>query len=187
MTTKTRWPHAEALKIAEEIKEALAHHCERIEIAGSIRRKKSEVGDIELLFVPKLGSRQAGLFDNEEFDIAGEIIDGWLRDAIFAKRPAIDGRTTWGPKNKLAIHQATGIAVDFFATTAENWWVSLVIRTGGKATNLKLTNGAIAKGAHLNAYGSGLTLQNKKIIPATSERHVFELCGVPYQEPEFRE
>lgn len=67
MTTKTRWPHAEALEIAEEIKEALAHHCERIEIAGSIRRKKPEVGDIELLFVPKTGTRQAGLFDNEEF------------------------------------------------------------------------------------------------------------------------
>lgn len=77
--------------------------------------------------------------------------------------------------------------MDFFSTTAENWNVSLVIRTGGKATNLKLTNGAIAKGAHLQAFGSGIVLQNKKIIPATSERHVFELCGVPYQEPEFRE
>ncbi len=100
---------------------------------------------------------------------------------------AVDGRTTWGPKNKLAIHCETGIAVDFFATTIENWWVSLVIRTGGKATNLKLTTGALDKGMHLNAYGSGFTLQNKQVVPARSEREVFELAGVPYREPWERE
>ncbi len=42
-----------ALEIAEKTKELLAPYCERIEIAGSIRRKKPEVKDIELVAIPK--------------------------------------------------------------------------------------------------------------------------------------
>ncbi len=43
-----------ALEIAERTKKLLAPYCERIEIAGSIRRKKPEVKDIELVAIPKL-------------------------------------------------------------------------------------------------------------------------------------
>lgn len=186
MSTKTRWPHAEAFALALEIQAALDPFCYKTVIAGSLRRNRPDVGDIELLFIPRTEMRQAGLFDLEPFDLANEELDRWLLAGTITKRPSVDGRFTYGPKNKLCIH-SSGIPIDFFSTTIENWHVSLVIRTGGKATNLKLTNGAISKGAHLNAYGSGVTLQNQKIIPATSERHVFELCGVPYQEPEFRE
>jgi DNA polymerase/3'-5' exonuclease PolX len=45
--------HAEALRIAERIRDELLPECERIEIAGSIRRDKPEVKDIELVAVPK--------------------------------------------------------------------------------------------------------------------------------------
>ena len=38
-----------ALEIAEKTKAQLAPYCERIEIAGSIRRKKPDVGDIEIV------------------------------------------------------------------------------------------------------------------------------------------
>ena len=44
--------YEEALKIAEEVKALLAPHCLRIEIAGSIRRKKPEVKDIEIVAYP---------------------------------------------------------------------------------------------------------------------------------------
>lgn len=186
MNEKHRWPHAEALSIAEEIRADLYPFCYKIEIAGSIRRKKADVGDIEILLIPKTEMRQVGLFDLEPFDLAHEELNRRLSCGWLEKRKGENGTTSWGPKNKLAIHTGTGIAVDFFTTTPENWWVSLVIRTGGKETNLKLTNGALAKGMHLNAYGSGITLQNQQVIPARGERHVFELCGVPYQQPEDR-
>lgn len=39
----------QALEIAEKVKALLAPHCERIEIAGSIRRKKPDVKDIEIV------------------------------------------------------------------------------------------------------------------------------------------
>lgn len=185
-TEKQRWPYAIGAALAEQIKVDLAPFCERIEIAGSIRRKKESVGDVELLFIPKFEDRQFDMFTTAPINLASETLGNWLVAGIISKRPGSDGTFAWGPKNKLAIHSATGIPIDFFATTAENWWVSLVIRTGGKDTNLKLTTGAQARGASLNAYGCGITLTGGDIIPATSERHVFELCKVPYQEPEER-
>lgn len=184
-TEKQRWPRATAILLADEIKSELEPFCERIEIAGSLRREKLDVGDIEILYVPKFEDRQADMFTTEPYDIANEKISEWLNNGTISKRPGVDGRFTWGLKNKLAIHR-DGIPIDFFATTIPCWWVSLVIRTGGKESNLKLTNGAIAKGMHLNAYGEGVTLQNKTVIPATSEHHVFDLCGVTYSEPKYR-
>ena len=57
-----KYPHAEAQAIAQEVVEQLRPHCERIVVAGSIRRKKSEVGDIEIVAIPKPYS--SGLFEN---------------------------------------------------------------------------------------------------------------------------
>lgn len=63
---------------------------------------------------------------------------------------------------------------------------SLVIRTGGKETNLALTTGAQALGRKLHAYGAGVTMEDGTLRVCRSEREVFELCGVPYAEPEGR-
>jgi len=186
MTHPKRYPYAEALEVAQKLKDALASTCCRIEITGSLRRHKPDVGDIELLFVPREGQRQLDLLSQESYSLADELIAEWVRKDLIAQRPNVKGCFTWGPKNKLAIHTTSGIPLDLFATTERNWWVSLVVRTGGKATNLRLAMGAQRIGRSLNAYGSGVTCSDRSIIPATSEKHVFELCGVPYLEPEER-
>ncbi len=54
--------YEQALEIAERTKALLAPHCERIEIAGSIRRKKPHVKDIEIVAIPK--SYNIGLFES---------------------------------------------------------------------------------------------------------------------------
>ncbi len=184
MSDKQRWPLAEADSVADDLRYALAlSTCERVAVAGSIRRRKSEVGDIEILFIPKMATRQKDMFTTEEYSLADELIEAWLERGAIQKRPSKDGRTAWGPKNKLAIHTESGIHVDFFSTTNENWNVALVVRTGSKETNLRLTSGAIARGGSLLAYGAGVRHSDGTVTPATSERHVFELCGVPYLEP----
>jgi len=181
---KTRHNYADAMRLAEQLVEDLRPFCRRIEIAGSLRRNKDTVGDIELLFIPAFEDRQIDMFTTEPMDLAHEELNRWLAAGVMSKREGANGSTAWGAKNKLALHRS-GIACDFFSTTEENWWVSLVIRTGGKETNLSLTNGAIAKNMHLNAYGSGFTKLGK-VIPCHSEREVFEMAGVPYREPEDR-
>jgi DNA polymerase/3'-5' exonuclease PolX len=184
--SKTKFPHAEALAVAEEIQAMIAPACKRICIAGSLRRLKSEVGDIELLFVPVLSERPDGLFDSRIVDVCNEVVGGLLTDGVLAKRPNVNGHFTWGERNKLAIHVPSGIPVDLFGTNEDRWWVSLVIRTGSKETNLALTTGANKKGASLMAYGQGVRWSDGTITPATSEEHVFEMCGVPYQPPHKR-
>ena len=181
--SKTKFPHAEALAVAEELRSMLAPACHRIAIAGSLRRMKPEVGDIELLFIPRLSERPDGLFDTKIVDVCGEIVESLLAKNILAKRPNVNGSFTWGERNKLAVHVASGIPVDLFGTSEENWWVSLVIRTGSKETNLALTTGANKQNASLMAYGSGVKWSDGTITPATSEQHVFEMCKVPYKDP----
>ena len=186
MSDKPKFDSDEAAPVACELVEILRPFCERIEIAGSLRRMKNRVGDIEILFVPRVEHRQADMFTTEPMDLADEKIGKMLADGTFSKRPNVNGSFAWGKKNKLAIHNASGIPVDLFSTTAEAWWVALVIRTGSKETNLKLTTGAQKKNATLNAYGSGITWSDGTKTDATSEQHVFELCGVEYLEPNCR-
>jgi len=75
MNNKTKWPRFEAMNIALELVTKLTPYCARIEIAGSLRRGKSEVGDVEILFVPHFESRQVDFFSREPTDIAGEYLD----------------------------------------------------------------------------------------------------------------
>lgn len=181
-----RFPISDALKVAQQLQSELAIFCERIVIAGSIRRQKPTVSDIELLFVPKLAPAKIKLFD--EGDMAAQtdiVITHWLNEQVLRKRPSEAGRFAWGPKNKLAIHMASGIPVDLFSTTLDNWWNALVLRTGSKETCLRLTTGAIGLGKSWAISGPGV-VSNGVVTPAHSEEEVFELCGVPYLPPEKR-
>lgn len=186
MSDRPKIPFREAMAVAHELTEALRPYCERIAIAGSLRRRKPLVGDIEILFVPRMEDRQADMFTSEPADLASEYIDSLLAWGDISKRPNVNGSFSWGQKNKLAIHKS-GIPVDFFATTDDAWWVALVIRTGSKTTNLALTMGANKLGRTLHAYGSGVSSnRGGPSITALTEDHVFDLCGVPYLEPEER-
>lgn len=183
---KTRWPIDEASKVADFLCGVLATLCAGIQIAGSIRRRKPEVGDIEILYIPQFENRPVDWLSSAPVSLADEQIDAWLKDGVLFKRPNKAGITSWGVQNKLAVHTASGIPVDFFSTTKSKWWASLVIRTGSKETNLKLATGAQKMGRTLNAYGSGVTLRDGQVLPAASEEAVFKLCGVPYLEPQYR-
>lgn len=187
MSEKIKWPWEMAMPVAEELVELLKPCCERIAIAGSLRRLKPQVGDAEIIFVPRMSERPDGLFDRRIVSVADEVIEGLLKDGYFQKRPSKTGVYSWGVANKLGIHVPSGIPVDLFSCPLENWWVSLVVRTGSKETNLRLTTGAQKKNCTLHAYGYGVTNRmTNETTAATSERHVFELCGVPYLEPKDR-
>ena len=187
MSDKQKWPKHAAMIVASELLYLLQPFCERIVIAGSLRRGKAMVGDVELLFIPKYDEQPDGLFDKIKVDLAAQAIQDLLNRDVLAMRPNVNGGFSWGRENKLAIHRPTGIPVDLFSTSAEKWYVALVVRTGSKETNLRLTTGANYLNRTLNAYGTGITDRKTGIItPATSEQHVFELCGAPYLEPEKR-
>jgi DNA polymerase/3'-5' exonuclease PolX len=142
MADKQRWPAAIARKVAEQLIAELAPGCDRIEIAGPLRRDKPDVGGIEILFVPRIGQvRVLGELFPKSGSLADELIEHWLAKGALTKCHNIKG-TAWGALNKLAVHAASGVPVDLFATTTEHWFVSLVVRMGSKEMNTTLACGA---------------------------------------------
>jgi DNA polymerase/3'-5' exonuclease PolX len=191
MSEKKRYPYADALKLAEAIKVQLEPWCERIEIVGSLRRQKDMVGDIELLFIPKLETVVKDMFseaNSEMVDLCAKRIDYLLGVGFFEKRPSETNVFTWGPLNKLAIHKATGIAVDLFAEpNASDWARSMVIRTGPAKLNIQLIESGFRKGLRVHAYGDSLTkVVTGEVIPCASEEQFFKLCGMPWMTPRER-
>lgn len=189
MSDKVKWPAIDAMKVAEELIHELAPACERICFAGSLRRRKSEVGDVELIYIPKTemrGNPDDIFYTPIPTNLADLVIGRLETNHVLSRRKNVNGFEMFGDKNKLMVHVTSGIPVDLFATTAENWWVTLVVRTGSKETNLRLTSGAIARGGSLNAYGCGVKWRDGHISVATSEKAVFDLCGVPFIPPEAR-
>lgn len=167
----------QAKAIAEELKGLLELACERIEIAGSIRRRKPEVGDIELLCIPRY---VAGV---DQLD--REIGSLFIR-RILGFRLNKRGSKVYGPKNKLLVHLPSGIGIDVFSTEEDCWPVALVVRTGGKVTNQRIATAALRKGYRFRAYGDGFDTPNGH-IHCSSEREVFEVVGLTYKDPVERE
>lgn len=194
MSDKVKHPAARALAVAERIVEALKPVCSRIEIAGSIRRQKPEVGDIEIVYIPKttLVKDPQDLFGDRQISVNATdiIIKDLIDQGKLEKRTNVNGSETWGEWNKLAKAVKTGIPVDLFATTEVAWWSYLVCRTGSALMNTKIAAEAQRKGYqwHPNSYGFEGVRPDRhgERIQVKSEREVFEFVGLPYLEPKDR-
>lgn len=186
MADKVKHPRAAAIPVARELCAALTPFCERIMVCGSLRRRKQFVGDVEILFVPKLETRPEDLFSTKAFDLAEQEIERLLKVRAIEKRLNVNSSPTWGPQNKYAIHTASRIPVDLFSTTAERWWMAVVIRTGPADFNPRLAVAAKQRGLNLHAYGEYTRIADGEPVHCESERHVFELVGWDYVEPWLR-
>ena len=160
--------------IANELLIKLAPTCERIAIAGSIRRWKPDVGDIELLCVP----RYVVGVDQLDREIGALALQGILKLRLNKL-----GRRVYGPLNKLMVHVPSGIGVDVFSTTEECWPVALVVRTGGKGTNQEIATRALERGMSFHSYGRGFTQADGSELICRSEADVFRAVGLAYKEP----
>ncbi len=184
----TRYQYQSAIKVAVIIQEYLRPACERIVIAGSLRRMKDDVGDIELLYIPKIMERPGlDMFEPDVINVADEAINALLADGLLRKRLNKNGGTAWGSMNKLAVDAITGIPVDLFLTTETAWFNYLVCRTGPADSNTEIASRAKAAGWKWNPYGEGFTrLADGKVMPMRSERQVFEFVGMAFCEPSGR-
>lgn len=186
--TKTRYPRSLGLKVAAELCRALTPACERIVVAGSLRRQKADVGDVEILFIPRTERRAdpGDMFGQVDVNLADEIILRLEAQGVLERRLNANGSPMYGPKNKLVRHVATGMPVDLFTATADNWFNYLVCRTGPAESNTRICLAAQAQGAKWNPYGEGFTDARGISRRMESERAVFDYVGLPFAEPEGR-
>lgn len=182
---KPRYPRELALECARDITARIQPHCERLVFAGSLRRRLLTVGDVEFLFIGKLGTfvPDGALFP-EAGDLAQHQLDCLLRDGVFSLRRAVDGRTCYGAKNKLLVHEATGIPVDAFTATERSWGSYLVCRTGPKDFNIRVAQRAQEMGLHWDPY-IGLR-GDHGLIETPQEEDFFRELGWEYVRPEGR-
>ena len=147
----------EALSIADEVIERLSPYCLRIEVAGSIRRQKPEVRDIDIVLIPA----DAWELDKEIDRLGSSILDG----------------------EKLRRVEYNGTQVDIYFANQKTWATLLLIRTGSKENNIRLCSWARDLGKKLKANGDGIIDVAGQLIPIESEEQVYQILGLPYQEP----
>lgn len=173
----------DAVPIAEKFVEFLTPHCHRIVVAGSIRRRKPFVSDIEILLVSKLGR------DTDPTDLFGAQVERAAADMALETLlglGVITKRGGWGPENKFGTHAKSGIPIDFFSTTERNWWNALVVRTGPAKSNKAIASAAIARGWKWHAYGDGFSRGDRETFVVRQERDAFDHVGLPYLLPDKR-
>jgi DNA polymerase/3'-5' exonuclease PolX len=190
---KRKFPRASALAVVRELLAELKPACEKIVVAGSLRRRKEAVGDIEFVYIP----RMVQVADPEDFfgkkitvNAVDQLLARWIAEGTIGRRLSKLGRTMWGPQNKFAVHCASEIPVDFFATDHARFYNMLVCRTGGAATNVAICEGAQKWGWKWEPYDEGFVRKPSSAGPeyhdvrvVHSERDVFSFAGLPYLEP----
>lgn len=191
---KTRWSLGIAEAVAADIIADLAPACEPgfCIAAGSVRRKKESCGDVEILYIPKLGTRPVpgALFGDEPFNCADAAIAEMERTTKLLRRTNVNGSEMFGEKNKLMRHRITGMPVDLFATTPECWRNYLVCRTGPSESNIRIAEAARKRGWKWNPCGTGFSRITAEGVDehhvVTTEEAVFAFVGLPYLKPEER-
>lgn len=109
-----------AIRLAEKVAMALAPGCDRIQVAGSIRRREPTVGDIEVVAIPRVN---AGLFSG------GVHLDGVLDELTRSER-LLPGSANGEKFKQFGIPSVDGLMLDLFLVSADTWGVQLAIRTG---------------------------------------------------------
>ena len=102
MSNKPKYPRAEALAVAKELCQ-IQKLCDRLICAGSLRRRKAMVGDVEILYIPKFTTVPDGLFDTKRVSVVDLALEEMLKAGILAQRRNVNGSVMWGSKNKLAM------------------------------------------------------------------------------------
>lgn len=149
-----------AKTIAAEVIKRLSPYCSRIEVAGSIRREKTQVRDIDIVLIPA-----------DHWNLEREVLA--LAQPF---KPTLSGV-------KLKRFNYNGVQTDLYYATWETWATLLLIRTGSTEHNIHLCSLAKKRGWRLAASGDGLFDEKGERIAGDSELSIFKALGLEYREP----
>lgn len=130
--------------------------------AGSLRRMKETIGDLDILTISDSGR---------------EVIDSFVKLPI-VREVLASGET------KGSIITENDIQVDLRVVKRESYGAALQYFTGSQAHNVKLRTMAVKKGLSINEYG---IFKGSKCLASKTEEEIYNTLGLPYFEPELRE
>lgn len=160
----TQFLYSQAEGVAQEIAEALSSMkaVEAAQVAGSLRRRREVVKDIDIV----ASSRKA--------DAVAE---------AFSRLPQVAEVTLSGP-TKTSVRLESGMACDLRIVEPSSWAAALVHFTGSKEHNTQLRGRAKKEGLTLNEYG---LFKGKRPRSLKDEEEVYKALGLSYIPPELRE
>lgn len=181
----------DAKAIAERLVSQMSPFCHRVQVAGSIRRGRQEVKDVEIVAVPEWGESGLGLFLD-----GGEKINLLLQWAFDAEstgvltwiKPGTQEVIPWEPKRDGKYWRALlceGIKLDLFLTTEEQWGLIYLIRTG----SAEFSQGVMTYVKHQTRYrikDGALWDREGQVLATPEEEDVFRLLRLDYVEPRER-
>ena len=157
---------------ADELAQALRAHLssldvvERLELAGSYRRGKETVGDLDVLVVSR--------------DVAA-VMD---RFGQFPTVAQVSGRG----ETKMSVRTESGFQVDLRVVPAESFGAALQYFTGSKEHNVVLRGRAKQRGLKINEYGVfRIDGEQETYVAGAEEADVYATLGLPVFPPELRE
>ncbi|BBC30309.1 PHP domain protein [Streptomyces graminofaciens] len=155
-----------AMDLAEDIVAELSRvtGCRRCAYAGSLRRLRETIGDIDILVAAKRSAPFMRAFT--ELPYVTEVI--------------AHGET------KTSVRTGNGLAVDLRVVPPDSWGAGLLYFTGAKAHNIRIRDMAVRQGLKLSEYGLFDVESGEKIVSATEE-DVYARLGLPWIPPTLRE
>jgi len=156
------WMIAEAL--CEQI--APLPGVKRVEVAGSTRRGREMIGDIDLLCEAKDGKAVVKAF-TKLHNATSILAAGVSKGSILVANPA-----------------GGEMQVDLRVVPTESFGAALQYFTGSKQHNIRLREIAVKKGLKLNEYG---LFEGDKVIAGQNETDIYKKLGLPFMPPELRE
>ncbi len=155
-----------ALDVAEALLAELStlKQVRRSAYAGSLRRMRETIGDVDLL----VASSQAQ-----------PIMD------TFVGLPSVTSVLAHGD-TKSSIVTDRGLQVDLRVVPKDVWGAAMIYFTGSKAHNVRIRERAVRAGLKLSEYGL-FDAKTGDLLAAETEQEVYERLGLPYIEPTLRE
>lgn len=155
---------ADAIPIVNSIINYLKHFkgIEQIECAGSFRRRKETVGDLDIVVSANKGAKIIDHFVG--FSEVTEILS--------------QGST------RSTVHLHSGLQVDLRVVPKTSYGAALLYFTGSKEHNIAVRKMAMQKNLKINEYG---VFKNEKQIAGRTESDIYKQLGLSYIEPELRE
>ncbi len=147
------------LHIAKKVVAELKPFCTKVEIAGSIRRKKANPHDIDIVLIAK--SEKHKQLIREKLDKEGKFLEGGSHEMFF---------------------RTHGIDIDLFFTLPNEWGAALLAYSGKRGSNIGLRMVAMRKGLKLTNHGLFVRKTGRRIAGKT-EKEIYYALGRPYKEP----
>lgn len=159
-----RFKFAETSPIVDDLTQYLKKldHVNHVECAGSFRRRKETVADLDFLVTANNGQKVIDYFV-QYTEVAEIISQGSTRSTVRLK---------------------SGIQVDLRVVPEISYGAALLYFTGSKDHNIAIRKIGVQKKLKINEYG---VFKGKKQIAGRTESEVYATVGLPYIEPELRE